>query len=625
MMAANAAVSRDDPQLQQLNALHLTYPGFERDKREAERICRGHAKTSLGFDAAVRRLKVKQRAHEDQKSMQEIHRSHPNLVALDSLQLSYPGWEDDFRNAEKAHNANPKCDFEDILRKIQIKQYRHENDRNHYRMKAIDNLKLSYPGWKADIRNLEKFHFEEAFFMAGDSLFQSKLDGLKRRQQIYLRSQRVRANRMSGHMSVDDAEEESVVVVSGLSSKSMTEPKSDNGFHDITKPLSPAVDEERHDRQHSRAPYAVILDADATSIESSRSYPVKVCVSVESPSHRPDPPECDASDKRSESPVTTRQGVDCDDQSLVRAVDCDEQFSDSESEEDCRGAKSDPQGKSSEEQAREAPQQTSWPSRLSSYIDLPPIKEPEESDEGGTSEDYDEVGELRRSPKSQRHRGAKRSVKPKGIYSAPPMPICEEDEKSFSSRAFSTMSNSSSRAVFQSDRSSYAGSHASSTQAVFHGDESIASGTSSRAVWAESPNPYVPETPYSTRPVIPVDAPRERATHTQPRGKAGSTSERLRRARRVNEDCGKSRRCTGDDKSRGSRTSKAGSKGSSTNSSRSRKLGRCTICGDPDKNHVFVPCGHLCACKACAEQVIARKMTCPVCRGTVTEAIQVFL
>ena len=201
------------------------------------------------------------------------------------------------------------------------------------------------------------------------------------------------------------------------------------------------------------------------------------------------------------------------------------------------------------------------------------------------------------------------------------MPMYDEDEKSMASRAFS---NTSSRAVFTSDRSA-AYSLASSTQAVFNDEMSTVSASSSRAVWAESPDPYTSQTPSSIRPVLSMpDTPQERQHHGQQKGSRGSTSsDRLRRTRLASDD--KYRRYVGEERSRTSRTSKSSSKNTSTGSSRSKKLGRCTICGDPDKNHVFVPCGHLCACKLCADEVIARKMTCPVCRGKVTEAIQVFL
>ena len=274
------------------------------------------------------------------------------------------------------------------------------------------------------------------------------------------------------------------------------------------------------------------------------------------------------------------------------------------------------------------------------------------------AEDIDEIVDLlpptrnRYSTPTVNNRRSGRSIRPKGIYSAPPMPTCEDHSnctrRSLASRAMSAATLSSSRAVFAGDESA---ASQSSTRAVWSGGGSVASAkgsvaasaTSSRAVWEESPNPYGFLTPSSTRPVLSIpDTSREKDHGRRLRIRGNlSTNDRIRRTHRATEDKtrraaeNKFRRAVGDDGLRTrrasaddrSRVSKGNSKTSisSHGSSRTKRLGRCTICGDPDKNHVFVPCGHLCACKQCAEQVISRKMTCPVCRGEVTEAIQVFL
>lgn len=653
--------SRKHPNLKLLDSLNLTYPGFERDKREAEAVHSGNSKLALGFDAAIRRLRVKQRAYEEQKSMKTIHRSHPNLVALDALELSYPGWQQDHQKMESAHNKNPNCDFTEMLRKIQVKQLRYENDRTHYRLKEIDSLELSYPGWKADLRNLEKFHFEQAFFLPGDSLFQSKLDGLRRRQQIYLRSQKVKANRM-GQQAPEEADEDSVVVVNQREKPScVTSPKPEAAASYLLR-RAPS-----EDRQPARAPYAVILDTDSFS-ESVRTpaesvvrapaeparTPVESARTPVDPPNRPDPPERDNESFSGPPAPKTRQSIDCDEtvsntlhERGATGIDCDEQITDDELEETLleEETKSDPQGFIGDEGlhlTNTEVTQCPWPSKLSSYVDLAPICEPEDSDESGTNEENEDISELPQRTRSYNYStptqsSAKPYIMPKGIYSAPPMPLCEEDGKSLTSRALSAAATpSSSRAVYTSDISASAWSD-TSTHAVWSGEESLATGnrsgvsvSSSRAVWAESPSPYVAQTPSSMRPLQSVSStPRERDSAHRPATSRsrGSTSERIRKTRRANED--RSRR-NAEDRSRrasedGSRISRTSSKSASQSSGRSKKLGRCTICGDPDKNHVFVPCGHLCVCKQCAHQVISRQMSCPVCRGKVTEAIQVFL
>jgi hypothetical protein len=51
----------------------------------------------------------------------------------------------------------------------------------------------------------------------------------------------------------------------------------------------------------------------------------------------------------------------------------------------------------------------------------------------------------------------------------------------------------------------------------------------------------------------------------------------------------------------------------------------CVVCFDAPKDHLIVPCKHLCVCEACAEQLTnTRTPTCPVCRGPIRETMKVF-
>ena len=667
----SAREDRSHPNLQMLDSLQLSYPGFERDKREAEAVHFGHATLNLSFDAAIRRLRVKQRAHEEQRSIKTIHRSHPNLVSLDALKLTYPGWKKDVERAENIHNKNSDCDFFDVLRRLQIKQLRHENDRSHYRLVAIDQLKLSYPGWKADIRSLEKFHFEEAFFLPGDSLFQNKLDSLKRRQQIYIRSQKIRGTRSIFHRIQDEEEEEEAekeeegaelptISTKGCYANLLGAQTNEFEPHYVSSEAEndPSSDEDRTDRQPIRAPYAVLAaDIDSTvpdsdtrvdaEEESSLVSSPSLRAQVDPPS-RPDPPEEEATSRDSET-RNVRERVDCD-ASTVAARGGG--VGDSSSQ--AYSNSNDDSDNNSSNEYSSSNHASLWASKLSSYVDPEPIPETEADvesvDRFEEREERDEIVDL---PAPSRHltptgkyatyRG--RKVKPRGRYSAPSLLSTDEEEQSTTSQAVSEVTQSSSRAVFFDDASIAAASR-SSSQAVWTDEQSVASATSSGAVWAESPTPYVPETPSSTRAVQPIpDTPCDKAPPEMPsrpprgpsnrprdaqhgkesRERRFPESERRSSSRSKKKTSGghsrKSRKSSSDESSRISKESRASSHGSS----RSRKLGRCTICGDTDKNHVFVPCGHLCACKECASQVIVRKMSCPVCRGGVTEAIQVFL
>jgi hypothetical protein len=51
----------------------------------------------------------------------------------------------------------------------------------------------------------------------------------------------------------------------------------------------------------------------------------------------------------------------------------------------------------------------------------------------------------------------------------------------------------------------------------------------------------------------------------------------------------------------------------------------CVVCFDAPKDHIIVPCGHMCVCEACAEQLTkTRTPSCPVCRKPIRETVKVF-
>lgn len=107
-------------------------------------------------------------------------RSHQELVLLDSLQLTYPGWEEDVLEAENSHIRAVWTNFEHQIFKIQQKQKMHEGDRSHPRLRALDTLNLSYPDWQHDCSLAEKDHLH-----SWTASFQKKLDGMKEKQRIY--------------------------------------------------------------------------------------------------------------------------------------------------------------------------------------------------------------------------------------------------------------------------------------------------------------------------------------------------------------------------------------------------------------------------------------------------------
>jgi hypothetical protein len=51
----------------------------------------------------------------------------------------------------------------------------------------------------------------------------------------------------------------------------------------------------------------------------------------------------------------------------------------------------------------------------------------------------------------------------------------------------------------------------------------------------------------------------------------------------------------------------------------------CVVCMDAPKQHVMVPCMHMCVCEACAQRLLdAQTPHCPVCRTPVRETARVF-
>ena len=86
------------------------------------------------------------------------------------------------------------------VHKLNEKQRAFEGDRSHPRLVSLDRLSetLSYPGWAQDVENCEEAHFQNYYYdpktstgsenIGGDIddvYFQSKLEGLLNRQQLY--------------------------------------------------------------------------------------------------------------------------------------------------------------------------------------------------------------------------------------------------------------------------------------------------------------------------------------------------------------------------------------------------------------------------------------------------------
>ncbi|XP_065088570.1 uncharacterized protein LOC135710045 [Ochlerotatus camptorhynchus] len=54
-------------------------------------------------------------------------------------------------------------------------------------------------------------------------------------------------------------------------------------------------------------------------------------------------------------------------------------------------------------------------------------------------------------------------------------------------------------------------------------------------------------------------------------------------------------------------------------------IGLCIICEDNEKAVVLVPCGHMCLCKRCADQLGHYDRYCPICRTLIHRKVDVFI
>lgn len=231
-------VSLTSQRRQELADIELSYPGWEQDYQEAQedlptestnsfkrRICRVQDKQSVyehqvivrinalasldltypGFEKDRKKILVWSRSHPFNDEMEEIFydklqglvnksrlyrgdRSHPNIVALDELIFTFPGWEKDYKRTITAHCEEPDRMFEDALHRITEKQCIYEDDRSHWRLSALDKLNLTYPGFDEDMAEVEKWHIDHADSPSRKRVFEEVIDGMLEQEEIYLES-----------------------------------------------------------------------------------------------------------------------------------------------------------------------------------------------------------------------------------------------------------------------------------------------------------------------------------------------------------------------------------------------------------------------------------------------------
>jgi len=168
---------RNHPQLVELDSLALTYPGWENDVALAENTSTGEKSfLYLTFESQLEGMKNKQRLFNND-------RSHPHLVELDSLDLSYPGHERDVQMVETSFVNSGHCTPFEIQR-IELKQCIHDDNRAHPHLVELDSLDLTYPGWENDIALAENTITDESGLFY--CIFESKLEGMKNKQRLFI-------------------------------------------------------------------------------------------------------------------------------------------------------------------------------------------------------------------------------------------------------------------------------------------------------------------------------------------------------------------------------------------------------------------------------------------------------
>lgn len=161
---------RSHPNLIALDDLNPSYPGHVEDVVRAEEA---HTNLPIEFKHRLFEISEKQRIFLG-------NRSHPRLLSLDSLELDYPDWHMDFDKAQEYHVCFPDL-FEGKICGMLEKQKMHHGDRSHRNLVALDKLtlKLKYPEYLEDVADAEDIHTSKPF------MFQERLFEIQEKQKIF--------------------------------------------------------------------------------------------------------------------------------------------------------------------------------------------------------------------------------------------------------------------------------------------------------------------------------------------------------------------------------------------------------------------------------------------------------
>jgi len=159
-----------DPFVINLRALKCTYPGWKEDSAETEeKYLKG-----VAGDSELEKMRRKQKIHDGD-------RSHPDLIALDALNCSYPGWQNDKAKIERKHTEPPLYHTKAtrMIEKMRKKQTLFQGDRSHPDLVALDALQCTYPGWQDDKTEAEEYYWKYPY------LVKTRIEGMVRKQHVH--------------------------------------------------------------------------------------------------------------------------------------------------------------------------------------------------------------------------------------------------------------------------------------------------------------------------------------------------------------------------------------------------------------------------------------------------------
>jgi hypothetical protein len=172
---------RSHPEIVALANYNFTYDTWEADRQEfLDRHTGDCTLFQLGITCSflLQKMEKKQQLHEDRASIAV-------LKSLDSFQFTYPDWQTDKKAAEGYYTDFSSFDrFQDKVVAMRNKQRLFEGDRSHPDIVALDSLLFSYHGWQADKETVLKRHTGDCTVLQLGS-FHAAFQKMKKKQKLY--------------------------------------------------------------------------------------------------------------------------------------------------------------------------------------------------------------------------------------------------------------------------------------------------------------------------------------------------------------------------------------------------------------------------------------------------------